>query len=120
MAKVNSIDIGAELAAEYAANPVLKPVMDFEFAMLEMVILLDAFDEIGGDSSPAWLSVVRSEFRRLETAFSPVVAAARESRGMGGVPPMMTLNMPAHPAPSRAGMRPAKDAPSRPDKQVNA
>lgn len=55
----------------------LDAVVALEFQFLEMGILLDAFDQVGGDALPPWLSVVRGEFRRLEAALESVSKLAR-------------------------------------------
>ena len=88
MADVNSIehdelllspgdDISAQLATDYAARPCLKPALDFESAMDGLDQLLLAFDQLGGDSPPAWVYVVRCEFERLQSALVPLSQAAR-------------------------------------------
>lgn len=90
MATVNSIergellispgdDLSAQLAADYAAKPCLKPALDFETAMDGLDQLLLAFDQLGGDSPQAWVYVVRCEFDRLQAALVPLSQAARRA-----------------------------------------
>ena len=91
MAKANSIesvsecasDISAQLAAEYALNPVLKAVIDLEDGFMAMGTTLDAFDHASGEETPSWLFVLQAEFRRLGAAMDHVSTLARVP--LGGV-----------------------------------
>lgn len=77
MADTNSNDVTQALAAEKAANPALMAVIDLEDGFISMGSVFEAFDELAGDQTPAWLSVVRSEFDRLQLVMERVSSAVR-------------------------------------------
>jgi hypothetical protein len=56
-------------------------VVAFEERLIYVDAILEAFDALAGDESPAWLLVLRDQMKCLNEAFEPVGLLSR-----GGTP----------------------------------
>ncbi len=52
-------------------------VVAFEERLFYVGAILEAFDHLAGDESPAWLLILRDQFKQLNGAFEPVGLLSR-------------------------------------------
>lgn len=58
-------------------SPLITAVLAFEDELMAFDALLDAFDQVAGDRSPAWLMVIQAQVKALNQAFEPIGGLSR-------------------------------------------